>query len=196
MKLRPGLLLVVPVLPLLLLPVPAQADDVDDQIAKAASAHRQHDLRAAITALNTALTLLQQERADAVKALLPAPPPGWTADAAETSSVSPAVLGGGTTASRTYHQGPQQVDVQFIIDSPIMQGLAAMISGPLAALGGIRTSIINGRQVAYTPNDNGLTVLVSDKVLVKVDGNKDTPEPTLRSFMGLIDFAAIEAFMK
>jgi hypothetical protein len=29
-------------------------------------------------------------------------------------------------------------------------------------------------------------------VIVKVDGSKDTPDPTLKSFIGAIDFAAIE----
>jgi hypothetical protein len=177
-------------------PLYARADEVDDQIAKAAQAHQQHDIRGAITALNTALTLLQQERADAVKALLPEPPPGWTADPAETSTVGVAVLGGGTVASRTYRQGPQQVDVQFTLDSPVMQGLANMLSGPLAALGGVRTSVINGRQVAYTPQDNGYTVIVGEKALVKIDGTKETPEPTLRSFIALVDYAALEKLVK
>jgi hypothetical protein len=34
--------------------------------------------------------------------------------------------------------------------------------------------------------------LVADKIMVKVDGSRDTPEPTLRGFVASIDFAAME----
>jgi hypothetical protein len=34
--------------------------------------------------------------------------------------------------------------------------------------------------------------MVADKIIVKVGGGKDTPDPTLKSFIGAIDFAAIE----
>ncbi|MBV9251866.1 MAG: hypothetical protein JO227_21820 [Acetobacteraceae bacterium] len=46
--------------------------------------------------------------------------------------------------------------------------------------------------MSYTGSDNGFMTLVAEKVIVKVDGNKETPEPTLRSFVAAIDFEAIE----
>ena len=68
--------------------------------------------------------LLRQARAEGLKKLLPPPPPGWTADAAESTAVSVAMLGGGITASRAYHNGIQRVEVQIVTDSPMLQGLA------------------------------------------------------------------------
>jgi hypothetical protein len=38
--------------------------------------------------------------------------------------------------------------------------------------------------------------LVADKVIVKLEGSKETPEPTLKSFIGAIDFAAIEKLVR
>ena len=61
----------------------AQADDVTDQIDEALKAYRSHDPQTAIAALDAAANLLRQSRADGLKKLLPAAPPGWTADEAE-----------------------------------------------------------------------------------------------------------------
>jgi hypothetical protein len=171
---------------------PANADDVSDQIDKAAAAWRAHDSQAAIVALEAAANLVRQARADLLTTLLPAPPPGWTADAAETGTVSAAMLGGGTSASRTYHSGAQQVHVQITTDSPMLQGMAALASSPLASAAGVRTVMIGGRSVAYTATDNSYMALVGDKIIVKVDGSADTPEPTVRSFVSAIDFSAVE----
>jgi hypothetical protein len=170
----------------------ARADDVSDQIDKAAAAYRAHDNQGAITALEAASSMLHQARADALKALLPVPPPGWTADPAETSAVSAAMLGGGTSATGTYHNGEQRVQVQITTDSPMLMGMAALLSSPMAAASGVKTVTVGGRPMSYTANDNSYMTLVADKIMVKVDGSRDTPEPTLRGFVASIDFAAME----
>lgn len=175
-----------------LIPAGARADEVSDGIDKAAAAYRQHDVPGAIAALDGAATLLRQQRADALKALLPLPPPGWQADAPETSAQSGAMLGGGTMATRTYRKGDEQVEVQFTTDSPMLQGMATLISGPLSGSSGIRTVTVNGRTLSYTQADNGYMTLVGGTIVVKVDGTKAVPEPTLRGFVASIDFNAIE----
>jgi hypothetical protein len=170
----------------------ARADDISDQIDKAAAAWRAHDSQGAIAALEAAANLLRQARADALKTLLPVPPPGWTADPTETSAVSAAMLGGGVSATRTYHNGAQRVEVQITTDSPMLQGMAALISSPLATASGVKTVMIGGRPMSYTESDNGYMTLIGNKIIVKVDGSKDTPEPVLRSFVAAIDFGAVE----
>ena len=170
----------------------ARADDIADQIEKARADWAKHDGQGTLAALDAAGALLRQQRADALKAVLPGAPPGWTGDPAETSTVSAAMLGGGTTASRTYHEGDKQVDVEIMTDSPMLQGMAALINSPLAASAGVQTVVVGGRNLSYTPSDNNFMALVGDKIIVKVEGNKQTPEPTLRSFVATIDFDAVE----
>ena len=46
--------------------------------------------------------------------------------------------------------------------------------------------------MSHTENDHTYMTLVADKVIVKVDGNSDTPDATLKSFIAVIDFTAIE----
>jgi hypothetical protein len=170
----------------------AHADDVTDQINEALKAYQNHNTQTAIAALDAAANLLRQSRAAGLRRLLPSAPQGWTADAAESTAVSVAMLGGGITASRAYHNGIQRVEVQLVADSPMLQGLAALISSPLGALGGMQTVVIGGRRMSHTENDHTYMTLVADKVIVKVDGNSDTPDATLKSFIAVIDFTAIE----
>jgi hypothetical protein len=170
----------------------ARADDVTDQIDEALKAYRSHDSKTAIAALDAAANLLREARADGLKKLLPEAPPGWTADPAEGTAVGAALLGGGTSASRAYHNGSQRVDVQIIADSPMLQSLAGLLGSPFAAIAGMKTAVVGGRRMSYSADDNSYTTLVADRTIVKVSGGKDTPDPTLKSFIGAIDFAAIE----
>ncbi|HTI80973.1 MAG TPA: hypothetical protein VL614_11050 [Acetobacteraceae bacterium] len=177
-------------------PQAVHADDVTDQINEALKAYQNHDTRAAIAALDAAENLLREARADALKNLLPPVPPGWSADNAESTAVGVAMMGGGTTASRTYHLDAQQVEVEIMGDSPMLQGLAALLGSPFAAAGGMKTVVIGGRRMSYAENDNSYMALVADKVIVKVSGNKETPDPTLKSFVQAIDFAALEKLVR
>ena len=97
-----------------------RADEVTDQINQALAAYQKHDLPTAVAALEVAASLLRQARADALKTALPPAPPGWNADQIETGAAAAAMLGVGTTVSRTYHNGDQQVEVQIITDSPLL----------------------------------------------------------------------------
>lgn len=170
----------------------AHADDVTEQIDQALKAYQSHDTRTAIAALDAAANLLRQSRAEGLKKLLPAAPYGWTADQAEATAVGAAMLGGGTTASRTYRNGSQRVEVQIIADSPVLQGMAALLGSPFAAIGGMQTVVVGGLRMSYSPDGNSYITMVADKIIVKVEGSKETPDATLKSFISTIDFAAIE----
>jgi hypothetical protein len=171
---------------------PARADEVTDRINAALGAYQRGDVPTTIAALDAAAGQLRQQRADALIALLPLPPPGWTGDPAETSALNAETLGGGTSATRLYHSGARKVTVQITTDAPMLQGLAALINGPLAASAGVRPVQVDGRSIAYTESDNGYMALIADKIIVKVDGDKQVPEPELRAFVAGIDFDAVE----
>jgi hypothetical protein len=161
----------------------ARADDVTDQINEALKAYQNHDTQTAIAALDAAANLMRQARAEGLKKLLPPTPPGWSADEAQSTAVGVAMLGGGITASRAYHNGDQRVE---------LQGLGALIGSPLATFGGMKTVVIGGRRMSYTESDHSYMTVVADKVIVRLEGNADTPDVTLKNFIDAIDFAAIE----
>jgi hypothetical protein len=174
---------------------PAWADDVTDQINEALTAYGRKDLPTAIAGLEAALNLMRQGRADAYGALLPAAPSDWTADNVETIAVGLAMAGGGTGATRTYHKGDDTVTVSILADSPLLQAMSGLASSGLAAMGGMRTQIVNGRRTIYMKDDGAFTTIVGDRVLVRVEG-KGLPEATLKQFLTAVDFAAAEKIGK
>jgi hypothetical protein len=56
----------------------------------------------------------------------------------------------------------------------------------------MKTVIVGGRPMAYAANDNSFMTLVGGKTIVKVSGDKTTPEPAVRGFIAAIDLAALE----
>ncbi len=171
--------------------IAARADDVTDQINEALSAYGRKDLPTAMAGLEAALSLLRQNRADAYGALLPAPPAGWTADDVQTISLGAAIAGGGTGASRTYHKGDDTIIVSILADSPLLQAMSSLASSGIAAMGGIRTQIINGRRTIYMKDDGAFMTIVGDRLLVRVEGRGQS-EDKLKQFLTAVDFAAVE----
>src|SRR5262249_10484901 len=69
---------------------------------------------------------------------------------------------------------------------------ASRAGGPLGAIGGLKVTVIDERRFSFIENDRSYVAVVGDKVIVKITGNPDTPDPTLKSFIGLMDFPAVE----
>lgn len=169
----------------------AWADDVTGEISRALQAYRRHDVAEAMLALDKAAALLRRQRLEAMQALLPAAPDGWTADPVRSSDAQTAMLGGGTSIARTYRNDEQLVHVQITTDSPLLEQAAMLVNSPLAASAGIRSVRVAGHPAAYTESDNGYIALIAGKVIVKVDGDGTVPEPVLHGFMTAMDFAQV-----
>jgi len=174
----------------------ARADEVTDQINEALAAYQKKDMQTALAALDAAANLLRQARGDAFKALLPKPLAGWTAEEAEVSVIGAVVLGGGITASRKYRKGDASVSVEIIADSPMVQGMAAMLSSPIIAMGGARQMVVGGRRITYMKDDNAYMTMAADRALVKISGEHGVADETLRAYVSAIDFAGIEKLMR
>lgn len=169
----------------------ARADEVTGQIDRALQAYRRHDVAGAMLALDNAAALLRRQRLEAMRALLPAAPDGWTGDAPRSTDAETAMLGAGTSVAGSYRNGAQVVRVQITADSPLLEEAAMLVNSPLAASAGIRSVRVAGHPAAYTESDNGYIALVAGKVIVKVDGDGTVPEPVLYGFMTVMDFAGI-----
>jgi hypothetical protein len=167
-----------------------RADDISDQINEALKAYEKHDLATAAAALDAASNLLRQAKAETWKAMLPEPLPGWTGADVESATVRAAMLGGGTSVSRTYRKADQSIDIAFIADSPMMQGLGSLMSSGLVTGSDVKLLIIDGRKVTYTKSENSYTTMVG-KVLVSVKGQGVDDAP-LRAYLKAIKFADLE----
>lgn len=170
----------------------AVADDVTDQLNEAIKAYENKDYAAASTALDLAATLIRQLGAEVWKTVLPEPLPGWQGEDAEITSVGAAMLGGGTSVSRKYQKGDDNVEITVMTNSPVLQGIGALLTGGMVTSPDMKLSIIGGRKMTYTKSENSYQTMVANKALVKVEGSKSVDDATLRAYVAAIKFHQIE----
>lgn len=174
----------------------ALADDVTDQINEALKAYESKDLSTASTALELAQNLIRQSSADVWKTMLPEPLAGWAASTAESTSAGAAMFGGGISVTRKYTKGADNVEISLITDSPMMQGLGALLSSGMITSNDMKLLVVDGRKVTYTKSENSYQTMVAKKVLVKVEGSKGIDERTLRGYLAAVRFKQIESHIQ
>ena len=183
---------------MMVLVAPVHADDVTDQIGEAVKAYEKEDYNTAITALDSAATLIRQKKSELVGKLLPEPPEGWEAGDPKTSSAPAGMFGGGINAERTYSRKVdgkmEKITVTITTDSPLMQTMGMMFSNPMFMGQENKLIVINGEKVIANQRDNSLMAMIANKVLVKVDGDKNTTDETMKMFFNTIDFDAIKGY--
>jgi hypothetical protein len=167
------------------------ADDVTDQIDEALKAYQKKDYATATAALDAAANLIRQSKAETTKSFLPAPLSGWTASDAEATAMGAAMMGGGTTVSRQYHKGDDQVEITLLSDSPMLQAMAMMFTGAMSGPDN-KLVVIDGRKTSYSKSENAYQTLVANKTLVKVAGSEGVDDKTLRAYLKAVKFADLE----
>ncbi|GBE09271.1 hypothetical protein BMS3Bbin11_00481 [bacterium BMS3Bbin11] len=174
------------------------ADDVNDQIEEAIKAYEKEDYNTAITALNAASTLIRQKKGELVSRLLPEPLSGWKAGAAKSSAAAAGIFGGGISAERRYTRKDDgkalALTISITTDSPLIQTMSMMFSNPMFMGQNNKLTVINGEKAIANERDNSLTSMVSNKVLVKVDGDKKVSPETLKEYFKSINFKAIKEY--
>jgi hypothetical protein len=155
---------------LIALPALSQADEVEDQIQRGVTrlsgrtASRSHP-GVAIRLFPNSKKLLNKK----YLTLLPEPPEGWEAEESEAQTMPAAILGGGTSISRSYRRGDESVEITMMADSPLLASLSMMLSNPakLAAGGNnVRPYRYESYRGIMEKQDDGaeISLLVANRV--------------------------------
>lgn len=159
--------------------LPAAADQIEDQINKALKLYQEGKVSQALTELDFAAAQLRQQKAESLGKIFPEAPDGWKAQKVKTEAMGAAMLGGGISAEREYRQedGRGRITIKVISDSPMLQGLAMMMSNPMFAQGsdGGKLMLIDGHKVLLKEQADDraeLQTIVNNKVLVEVKVNR------------------------
>lgn len=172
----------------------AIADEVTDQIQEGLKAYEKGDLDTAAIALDTAGTLIRQMQASGLSSILPEPLSGWSAEEAEASSAGAAMFGGGLQASRSYTREDEEVTINVIGNSPMLQAMSMMFANPAMQGGDAKLIIIDGRKVIQNKQDHSLQTMVANNFLVSVEGRDGTADESVKAYFQAVDFTALEKF--
>jgi len=170
------------------------ADDVTDQIDEALKAYNKRDYSTAATALDAAATLIRQARADSLSQLLPKPLPGWKMK--KQTNTAAALFGGGINAQKTYINGKQKIKIALTSDSPMLQAMAIMFANPQMAGADAKLVVVDGRKIIHNRKKNSFQAMVANRVLVSVEGGRNTDESAVKKYLKSIDFNGVEKFAR
>jgi hypothetical protein len=170
---------------------PAAADEFTDVVEQALAAYRGGDVAGAREDLDYALKLLTEVKAKSLEGFLPAAPAGWTREAAEAegAGMAMAMFGGGAAAAATYRREAAEFTLTLIADSPMVSGIAAMVSG-MASLAGSESRRI--QRTSFAVSDGLLQGVVDGRVLVSAEGTASPDE--MAAVIETMDFEALAAF--
>lgn len=148
---------------------PVLADDIEDTIKSALDAYRDGDAAYAADELSFALQLLKERQAGDLQSFLPAPRANWIRKNDEDAAAAIGFMGG-TGAVAEYKSGSKRFTITLMMDSPMIAGMAAMISNPavIASSGGKLVRV--GRE-KFASMDGNVTGLVGNRVLIQAEGD-------------------------
>lgn len=132
----------------------ASPDEINEAIKTATKHYKDGELSQAIAQLDYASTLIRQEKGEQVKQAFPAAPSGWEAEDAEAEVAGAAMFGGGISASRSYYNDEQRIEMQLMMDSPMLQAFSMMLSNPsMIAMSGGKITKVQGIQAVQKVED-------------------------------------------
>jgi len=179
------------------------ADDVTDTVEEAMAAYKKGEYKKAGEDLAYALEIINQKKGNNLKSLFPEPLAGWNADEAQAQSGG--IYGGGTLLSRYYRKAPssddvespeQSVSIEFIMDSPMMQGVIMMMSNPAIATadGGELTRVKREKAVVKYDRESrtgDVKMVIDSRILITVTGN-DVSKEEMMAYVDAIRFEELK----
>lgn len=172
-------------------PLGAAADEFTDTLDSALEAYKAGDVSAAQQDLDYAGKLLGAMKSETLAKLLPPAPAGWTQEQTDNTEAAGVMgmFGGGTAATATYRRGEEAMELTLLANSPMVTGMAGMLSG-IASMGGGKPMRINRTEFAL--NEQDLQGVVGGKVMVSVGGNATIDDKT--ALVETLDFDALSDF--
>ena len=173
------------------------ADDVTDSINEAQDYYESGEYSSAVDSLNYASQLIQQKKSENLKSFLPEPLEGWTSKKTKSNAAGAAMFGGGITATRQYIKGKNNITVEIVTDSPLLQSMMMMFSNPMYATsdGGKLEKIKRQKAIVkFNPDTNrgDIKIVIANRFLVTVTGNRTTKED-LKAYAKAIDYKKLTA---
>lgn len=176
----------------------AFADEITDSIEEAIGYYKEGDYVEATNSLDYASQLIRQKRGENLKAFLPEPLAGWSAEDVNSKASGGGYLGGMISAKRKYKKDKSSVTIEMITDSPALQSMVMIFSNPAyASAEGGKLTKIKGQKaiIKYHPSKkNGeINIVVAKQYLVSVKG-RNVSQNDLVDYASAIDYKKLKKF--
>jgi len=171
------------------------ADEISDTIEHALHAYQNGDISSAKEELSFALELLRQKKGEFMKQYLPEALEGWHANEPKAQMAASGVLSGGTTLYRSYSKkGGAKIQIEIVVDSPLISGIISIFANPMFISGGKLMRIKREKAMLNYNEKNAkgeVTLMVDKRFMVTIRGEGVTKEEILE-YAQAIDFKALK----
>lgn len=153
------------------------ADEIKSAIDQGKSHYQKGEFSQAVAQLNYAATLIQQRKSEQIVDVFPEPLSGWQAEEVASEAAAAMMMGGGISANRHYYKDKASVDIELMMDSPVLQSMAAMFSNPaMITMSGKKLTKINGIHAMYEDmgDEIELIFIVNNNALFTLRGVNTT----------------------
>ena len=174
---------------LLLLPLPAAADDITDALSAAIAAYEAGDIPDALGEVAYATQLLNALQAEGLTEFLPEPLAGWQREVSTDGAASMGFLGGGTAAEATYTGPGGRFTLTLMADNPMVASMAGILGN--AALIGSMGQLERINRENFMNSNGDLSGLIGGRILIQATGS-DTD--AMIAHIEQMDFRALEDF--
>jgi hypothetical protein len=181
------------------LAAPASADEITDQVDAAVKEYEAGELRKAVQTLQFAVASIQEKINLELLKLLPEPLEDWQADEPQAQSAGMAAMIAGTNLTRRYFRDDgSEVEVSIMADSPLMPMMTMMLSNPMMMQTNPGTRVYSHdgqRGMIQHEKDSDrweISLLVANKILVKVDGSGLKDQESVEAYLKAIDLDAVQ----
>ncbi len=173
-------------------------DPVIQLLKTAHTSYTKKDYAAASADLGKAQKLIDELRSNLGGVLL-VDIAGW--EGSKPEKVDATAAGNGRVLKRTYLSSGKQVGAEIIMDSPLVEKLAPLLTNEFVAKGaGFSKERIDGREalVKTSPKDKSseLNVWLGNGVLFKLTGNAEVPPAELAALARKFDLKAMDGLKK
>ncbi len=179
---------------------PPPHEEILSEIQASVEALKEGDYRGALEGLQFAVAKVQKLLDEEYKKLLPEPLKGWTAEKPRVQSAGMALVGGGTTLSRTYRQGEKRIQLQIMANAPMVGVMASLLRSP--ALFSQQDNVepfrfLGLRGMKKVQQDHiEISLLLGNQVLITAKGWGLPDDKALKAYLKALDLEKIrKAFL-
>jgi hypothetical protein len=164
----------------------------DNQFQKAQQFIEEEKYAAAIDELKSVIETLQARIADELVDAFPAARNGWSRTAVEVQQVGLSVYGGGLSLTARYKsENNEELEIQIITRSPMVEGLAVLMESGGFAASGQELQDIGGHKCLLDIPQSGdrgdLKMIVGSETLTTISARRVSDPTRVRTL--LIDYA-------
>ena len=165
------------------------SDPFEDGMREAFVAYKKNDYEAVTAKLRELLKIMEEKGAAKVGEVLPAAIEDWKAEPLKREDLT--ALGGGTSISRTYEKGAQEITVKVVKDSPLVKQLLPFFANEeLLRLSNRKTFTISGEK-GVMEGEHKLQLVVDGRIYVELVGDDTSGEKELLGLARKLDLNAL-----